>query len=217
MSGDSPSERARDERFVTPEQESTSVIDAVTHDTEENDNPSPLKRQLDTITVKQPAILTFTDPANVEAYLQEHPVEQQYDVSIELTKGFLAVKEGAEAVIESIYGTVHTKRLWESAGVDYNEAKDTWEEARRIAETQRKTRLDAEAAARAVVKEWGPLGEAIVDMNKHHWPLRHLRKAAKKMTVEDFANAANRAIVNRLNRTGYGRRGDVKLMTSNII
>lgn len=83
------------------------------------------------------------------------------------------------------------RKLWESAGIDYNEAKDTWEEAKRIAEAQQKTCQDAEATARTVIRECGPLGKALVNMNKHHWPLCHLRKVTKKMIIEDFSDTAN--------------------------
>ena len=41
----------------------------------------------------------------------------------------MEVKEGAKAAIKVIYRVIHIQRLWESAGVEYNEAKDTQEKA----------------------------------------------------------------------------------------
>jgi hypothetical protein len=54
-------------------------------------------------------------------------------------------------------------------------------------------------------------------MNNHYWVLRHLCTAAKKMLFNEFSSIANRAIVNRLKRTGRSRQADIKLLAGDII
>jgi hypothetical protein len=62
-----------------------------------------------------------------------------------------------------IYGEAVISKFWGAAGIDRKTAKGPWE-----AEGRRKTMLDAEAAVKAVLKEWGPSGQRIIDMNDHH-------------------------------------------------
>ena len=75
ISAETPKERSKNKQFIISEPERIPTIKGISHNTEGKEEQSPLKKQLNLITVKQPAILVYSNPANVKAYLQEHPIK----------------------------------------------------------------------------------------------------------------------------------------------